>query len=94
VTTVDINELLKAKADAVAALETAEADLLDELESAKVEYRERRDDRSRERFATAVAAVRAYRAHVREGREGTAVAGDAFVSGTDPVATKVRKAVG
>lgn len=80
----DVDALLKAVADAKAALAQAEAEALEELIAAKEAHREHGTEESKERKAVAVARIQAIRTAVRADRGQHAglhgVGGDAYLS--------------
>jgi hypothetical protein len=74
--------LREAKRAADAALADAQDGLVGEYEAARDAYAaDPGDDGKREAYKAAGSELAAYREVVREGRDGVAVAGDAFLSG-------------
>lgn len=76
----DFEALLDALAEAKAALLAAEAEATEELIHAKAAYLEDPNDETRARKAKAVEVIQALRTAVRKDRDGTQVAGDAYVT--------------
>jgi len=77
---VDLAALIEQRAALDAQITEAHVAALSELIDAKAAYRDDPTEQNRARKAAAVATLQQLRAHLRAGRTGVQVGGDAFVS--------------